>query len=108
MLDISFWLRFPLLLNHPAFVAAALEECKVTIRVSPRQSSELRLEEWKHRFRALAEDPESTVKDLKDCTEDFHRIKNSVDAETMRVLLRSLSFSYSTVRNAYKELHKTE
>ena len=108
MLDISFWLRFPLLLNHPDFVAAALEECRAAIRVTARQNSELRLDEWKRRFTALAQNPESTVRDLEECTEDFHRLQNWVDTETMRVLMRSLTFSYSTVRMAYKELQKAE
>lgn len=103
MLDIYFWLRFPLLLQHPAFVAAALEECRAAI-----QNTEVRLSTWKARFEATSQNPNSTLEDLNECASEFAKLAQWIDRETLRVLGRSLSYSYSIVKTAWAEVLKIE
>jgi len=103
MLDIYFWLRFPMLLQHPAFVAAALEECRAAI-----QNTEVRLTTWKGRFEAASQSPNSTLEDLNECAEEFTKLAQWIDQETLRVLTRTLSYSYTIVKSTWAEVLKVE
>jgi hypothetical protein len=103
MLDIYFWLRFPLLLQHPAFVAAALEECRAAI-----QNTEVRLTTWKGRFEAASQNPDSTLEDLNECAEEFTKLAQWIEQETLRVLTRTLSYSYTIVKSTWAEVLKVE
>ena len=103
MLDISFWLRFPLLLRHPDFVVAALEECKAAI-----QNTEVRLSQWKQRFEALSSNPSTSLDDLSLCAEEFAVLSGWIDQETMRVLGRSISFSYTLVKRTWMGILEIE
>lgn len=103
MLDISFWLRFPLLLRHPDFVAAALEECKAAI-----QNTEVRLSQWKQRFEALSSSPSTSLEDLSVCAEEFAALSGWIDKETMLVLGRTISYSYTLVKRTWMGIVKIE
>lgn len=96
MLDISFWLRFPLLFRHSEFVTAALEECKAAIH-----NTEIRLAQWKQRFEALSTDSSTSLEDLGLCAQEFSALSGWIETETLRVLCRTLSFSYSIVKSTW-------
>ena len=103
MLDISFWLRFPLLLRHSDFVTAALEECKAAIR-----NTEVRLSQWKQRFETLSRDPATVMEDLNLCAQEFTALSGWIEKETLRVLSRTISFSYSIVKSTWKRISEIE
>ncbi len=103
MLDISFWLRFPLLLKHPDFVSAALEECKAAI-----QNTEVRLAQWKQRFISLSTNPATSLEDLSLCSQEFIALSDWIDKETMRVLSRTIRYSYTIVKSTWKGIIEIE